>query len=218
VKDTSYVLGIDLSGPSNVKDTVCLVFQVSGGKLQFVQAIQGAQDEEFYEVAVELAWEGEIVVGLDAPLSYNPGGGDRPGDRALRERIIAAGLHPGSVMTPTMTRMAYLTLRGMAVARLLRSIPDRSPKIVEVHPGATMALRGAPIADVRTYKVDPPARQRLLGWLNSQDLECGDILKNPTDHHIAACAAALSAWKWYQRDAVWVEPASLPHHPFDFAC
>lgn len=218
MKDADHVLGIDLSGPSNVKDTVCLAFQVIGGRLQLVQPIQGAKDEELYQLTVDLLSQGPVVVGLDAPLSYNPGGGDRPGDTSLRERIIAAGLHPGSVMTPTMTRMAYLTLRGMAVARNLRSIPDPKPEIVEVHPGATMALRGAPIADVRTYKVDPGARQRLLGWLNSQGLECGNILKDPVDHHIAACAATLAAWKWHQRDTVWVEPASPPHHPFDFAC
>lgn len=218
MKDTDHVLGIDLSGPSNVKDTVCLAFQISGGRLRLIHSIQGAKDEELYQITVDLLSQGPVVVGLDAPLSYNPGGGDRPGDASLRERIITAGLHPGSVMTPTMTRMAYLTLRGMAVARNLRSIPDPKPEIVEVHPGATMALRGAPIADVRTYKVNPKAQQRLLGWLKTQGLDCMEIHKTLDDHHVAACAAALAAWKWDQGTMVWVEPASPPHHPFDLAC
>ncbi len=215
---TVYIVGIDLSGPSNVKDTVFLAFQVKGERLRLKQTIQGARDDDIYEATAELAAKGEIVVGLDAPLSYNPGGGDRPGDSTLRERIVAAGLHPGSVMTPTMTRMAYLTLRGMTIARILKAIPDRKPEIVEAHPGATMALRGAPISDVRAYKVDPPARHRLLGWLKSQGLDCGKIHKRPDDHHVAACAAALATWKWHQGKAVWVEPASPPHHPFDFVC
>jgi len=106
----TYILGIDLSGPTNTADTACLAFQEEGDTLHLTDLIRGAKDEDIYRLAAGLTTQGRLVVGLDAPLSYNPGGGDRPGDRALREKVAAAGLHPGSVMTPTMTRMAYLTL------------------------------------------------------------------------------------------------------------
>jgi len=218
VSGTYHVVGIDLSGPTNVKDTVFLAFEVLGTEIRLHQAIQGAKDHDIHAAAEELLSLGKVVVGLDAPLSYNPGGGDRPGDKALREKVIRAGLHPGSVMAPTMTRMAYLTLRGTAIARILSSFPEPKPEIVEVHPGAAMALRGAPIADLRAYKMDPAAQQRLLGWLKRQGLDFKDMYKPLDSHHVDACAAALAAWKWHKGDAVWVEPASPPHHPFDYAC
>jgi hypothetical protein len=37
----------------------------------------------------------QIAVGLDAPLSYNPGGGDRPADACLRKAVVGAGLRQG---------------------------------------------------------------------------------------------------------------------------
>jgi len=92
------------------------------------------------------------------------------------------------------------------------------PRIVEVHPGAAMALRGAPIDDVRTYKTDSGAQQQLLGWLFSQGMICKQLHQNPEDHAVAACAAALAAWKWDRGETRWVEPAAPPHHPYDFAC
>lgn len=215
---TSYIIGVDLSGPTNVKDTVFLGFKRTGEGLALVRDIEGARDEEIYQVTAELASRGTVVVGLDAPLSYNPGGGDRPGDAALRERITAAGLHPGSVMTPTMTRMAYLTLRGITVTRLLSSLSEPHPRMVEVHPGAALALRGANVPDVRSFKVDPGALQRLLGWLFRQGINLSGVQKEAGDHHVAACAAALAAWKWDKGESAWRHPADPPHHPFDLAC
>jgi predicted nuclease with RNAse H fold len=32
------------------------------------------------------------IVGIDAPLSHNPGGGDRKSDKDLRKHIIAKGM------------------------------------------------------------------------------------------------------------------------------
>lgn len=216
--DLVHIIGIDLSGPTNIQDTVFLAFVLEETGLRLTRVIRDAGDEAIQQGIIDLLPRGPVVVGLDAPLSYNPGGGDRPGDRALRKKITAVGLHPGSVMAPTMTRMAYLTLRGMTVARSIRSIPKSPPDIVEVHPGAAMALRGAPIDDVRTYKVDPGARQRLLGWLFSQGLACKELHKNPDDHQVSACAAALAAWQWHLGNPAWMEPAAPPHHPFDYAC
>lgn len=213
-----YIVGVDLSGPTNVQDTVYLAFHMDEKGLSLHKAIQGAKDGDIFQSTTAFASKGKVVVGLDAPLSYNPGGGDRPGDAALRERVIAAGLHPGSVMTPTMTRMAYLTLRGISVARLLLSIPENNLRVVEVHPGAALALRGAHVSDVRSFKVNSGALQRLLGWLGQQGINLSDMDGDPDDHHVAACAAALAAWKWDRREAAWLQPADPPHHPFDFAC
>jgi len=159
-----------------------------------------------------------LVVGIDAPLSYHIGGGDRPADSILRRRLVQVGLKPGSVMPPTMTRMAYLTLRGMAVSRMLESVTSHRIRIVEVHPGAAMALRGAPIQDVLGSRSGRNSRLRLLKWLESQGLRNLPIEETARDHDVAASAAALAAWQWHCNQWVWVFPAAPPYHPYDFAC
>ena len=82
------------------------------------ESLVGANDHLILGRFRQWISEDEVVSGLDARLSYNIGGGDRPGDAALRAAIIAAGLRPGTVMAPTFSRMAYLTLRGITVSRL----------------------------------------------------------------------------------------------------
>jgi predicted nuclease with RNAse H fold len=214
-----HIVGIDLSGPSNWADTALLAFDryESGLRLQ-QEPIIGATDVMIYNLVAELADRSQVAVGIDAPLSYNIGGGDRPSDADLRRHTIAAGLHPGSVMVPTLTRMVYLTLRGMSVARSLLFIPATAVHIVEVHPGAAMALRGAPVDAVRTFKDSEESRRRLLDWLEEQGLDCIATEGDPSDHYVAACAAALAAWKWYEGESVWCYAASAPFHPFDYAC
>jgi len=215
---TTHIMGIDLSGPTNTQDTVVVAFEEQDERLMWKDMVCEAGDDDIQQTAQNLSKHGPVVVGLAAPLSYNPGGGDRPGDRILRERITAAGLHPGSVMTPTMTRMAYLTLRGMSVARSLGSLSGSPVRVVEVHPGAALALRGAPVQDVRTYKMDPAARRRLLSWMQNLGVDCHKLHKDADDHQVSACAAALAAWKWQQGKPAWLAPAAPPYHPFDFAC
>ncbi len=211
------VLGVDLSGPTNTADTAAAWFEVGQDGLALAGHEIGVGDERLVALARELAArDPALVVGLDAPLSYQPGGGDRAADRALRKRIVAAGMPPGSVMTPTMTRMAYLTLRGVTVARALAAaVPDA--RIVEAHPGAALVLRGAPVADVRAIKTHPAAVTRLVGWLGAQGLT-GLSDELASDHELAACACALAAWRWSRGGAVWLAPASGVHHPYDFAC
>ena len=122
-------------------------------------------------------------------------------------------------MTPTMTRMVYLTLHGIALARVLATLkPDIDLQIVEVHPGACMLLRGAAARDVRSFKRDIQARLNLLNWLEGQGLDGLPRLKNVADHFVASCAAALAAWQWSLGNAVWQYPAETPHHPYAFAC
>lgn len=215
------VLGFDLSGPSNVADTAGVLLHAEGDRVRVVRCGLGLTDAEV------LAWcrravdsgsgSREIVVGLDAPLSYEPGGGDRAGDRALRMRLIEAGLSSGSVMTPTMTRMAYLTLRGIALARGIRAVaPDAA--IVEIHPGGVLALAGAPIAAVRDLKRDVAARSEILDWFAAQGVDGVETeLAGAGDHEIAALAASWGAWRWKSGASGWSRAAEPPLHPFDYA-
>lgn len=213
-----FVIGIDLSGPSNSKATSVVAFQAySKGHLTLHKSLLGADDSDILTLVNSLLSEDDIVVGIDAPLSYNIGGGDRPPDAELRKKIVAAGLRPGSVMAPTMTRMVYLTLRGIAIARLLYDL-NENIHIVEVHPAATMSLRGAPINDIAALKKNEKSRRNLLTWLMNQGLKKLDTMMDPSDHYVAACACALAAWKWFQNKSVWIHPAVQPFHPFDYAC
>lgn len=211
------VVGIDLSGPSNVADTVAVVFRERAGGLVREEVVEGAADEQILALISRQAERGEVVVGLDAPLSCNPGGGDRPGDASLRKVAVETGLRSGSVMPPTFNRMVYLTLRGMTVARMLEGAVSPPPRIVEVHPGVAMAARGAEAEVVRAMKGEPEARRELLAWLEGQGLAGVVERECPTDHYVAACAAALAAWRWGRGESVWLHPAEPPWHPYDFA-
>jgi predicted nuclease with RNAse H fold len=163
------VLGVDLSGPANVDGTAVVSLREQDEHLDLLEVVTAIGDTELLEVAAQACSDGEAVIGLDAPLSYNPGGGDRPADSELRALAIRGGLRPGSVMPPTMTRMVYLTLRGVSVARALSSLGARA-RIVEVHPMAALVLRGAKPADVRQLKRSATARRDLLSWIDGQGL------------------------------------------------
>ena len=213
-----YVVGIDLSGPANKADTAVVAFQLQGERLLLTEAISGADDHSILGRFQLWVTEEDVVTGIDAPLSYNVGGGDRPGDARLRAAIIGAGLRPGTVMAPTFNRMVYLTLRGIAVSRLLQTLEPRMPSIVEVHPSATIALRGGPVQHALVYRADGNARREILNWLEGQGLEGVTAIETPSAHYLDACACALAAWKWSVAQPIWVERALQPIHPFDFAC
>jgi predicted nuclease with RNAse H fold len=214
----TWIVGIDLSGPSNSNDTAMAQFRVAGVQLNLVDARAGVDDDTILKTVLELASQGTAAVGLDAPLSYQNGGGDRPRDSKLRKRLIECGLPPGCVMPPTLNKMAYLTLRGLAVARSLGTIQTNPPRIVEVHPTGCMALRGADVNLVRELKRDANAGRELLTWLEAQGLGGVNKMVTVNAHTVAACAAALAAWKWSLAAPAWIEPAAPPFHPFDFAC
>src|SRR5262245_19995517 len=146
------IIGIDLSGPRNFADTCLVSFEEREEEIHLVEVREGADDHQILEVITSLSPNERIVIGIDAPLSYNSTGGDRQSDSALRCVVHEHGGHVG-IMPPTMVRMVYLTLRGMSVTRLLESLkPPYNPEIVEVHPGACMVLRGADASDVRKFK------------------------------------------------------------------
>jgi hypothetical protein len=98
------------------------------------------------------------------------------------------------------------------------TIAGARARIVEVHPGAACVLRGAPIEIVRALKSSAAARQELLRWLEGEGLEGIGSGADPGDHFVAACAAALAAWKWSLGAPAWIHSADLPWHPYDMAC
>jgi predicted nuclease with RNAse H fold len=214
------IIGIDLSGPRNFADTCLVSFEERGEEIHLTEVREGADDHQILEEIIKLDPKERIVIGIDAPLSYNSTGGDRPSDSELRRFVHAQGGHVG-IMSPTMMRMVYLTLRGVQLTRLLESFkPQYKLEIVEVHPGACMILRGAEAGDVRQFKTELLARGRLLDWLGTKGLQgishsSGETV---TDHYVAACAAALGAWQWSLRKSVWRFACDPPHHPYDFAC
>lgn len=212
-------IGIDLSGPTNSADTCLVCLAATGAGLTFHSAHAGLDDAQIADLAGALSARAALVVGLDAPLSYNPGGGDRPADRELRRLAVRHGMRPGSVMVPTLTRMAYLTLRGMGVARALEFLGrDRRLAIVEVHPGAALVVREAVLPDVLALKQDAQARQRVLAWLRSRYIADLPTFVAPSDHLIMACASAIAAYDWQIGAARWVCAADPPLHPYAVAC
>jgi predicted nuclease with RNAse H fold len=212
------IFGIDLSGPSSTKTTAVTHFEACDDRLVFIESVEGT-DDAILEVVSRSARVGDVVVGLDAPLSYQPGGGQRSRDAELRKLLVGKGLEPGSVMTPTFQRMAWLTLRGVCVARLLSTISSPfKVRIVEIHPSGGLALRGAPVKAVREFSRSGEDGQSLLLWLRSQGLEGLELSVAQTSHFVAACAGALSAWRWQQGRSEWLARAEPPWHPYDFAC
>jgi predicted nuclease with RNAse H fold len=179
----------------------------------------GLDDQHIYEIIKDLVRADSVVIGLDAPLSYNIGGKDRPGDRELRKIAVALGLRSGTIMPPTFNRMAYLTLRGISIARALESLTQEGDiRIVEVHPGVALAMRGAPATHIVALKNDPQARASLLAWMRDTYIPDLPSIQAPSDHLVMSVSSALAAFDWGRKSARWVQPAAPPFHPYDFAC
>lgn len=69
---------------------------------------------------------------------------------------------------------------------------------------------------VTVFSGSPSGKMR-LEWLQTQGLEEITGIAEPSDHYVAACAAALGAWKWALGESKWLYPADPPLHPFDYA-
>lgn len=215
-----HVVGIDLAGPANHQDTAMAIFKREGNVLSLQNLAFNNSDRKIIETIAALSSCGEeVIVGIDAPLSYQDGGGDRPSDKEVRNAIKAAGLYHGSIMAPTFHRMVYLTMRGIGLSRSLQNL---TASIVEVHPGAALGLRlkeeDRQLA--LTYKKNEESRLHLIPYFKEWGLEGITAAAADTNHGLDACAAVLAAWHW--GDPVHTPklnvPASPPFHPFDFCC
>ena len=68
---------------------------------------------------------------------------------------------------------------------------------------------------VRTFKRWRDSRAVLGACMESDGLRDVAASVRGSDHVIAACAAALAAWKWEMKESAWLHQAELPTHPFD---
>jgi uncharacterized protein len=215
-----FIIGIDLSGPSNHADTAMVwAEEAKGQQLAFGGSLVNASDRALLDRIAALGQQAECVIGIDAPLSYNDGGGFRPADAELQQRIKAIGMKASSIMPPTLTNMSYLTLRGIGLSRAISLLQSpHSLRQFETHPGAVFGLHGAPLSAVLDYKKNVDSRTELLTWLTGQSLN--GLAKDLADssHSVAACGAMYAAWKWANRASLWCYPAQPPQQPFDFAC
>ncbi len=211
------IIGIDLSGPSNHKDTVVTAFHEKEDCLEFDSRITGASDAELINFVSSYAEEGSVVVGIDSPLSYQDGGGDRLFERELRRFAKDLGMKSGSVMTPTLTRMIYLTARGIHLAHSLKTI-DRV-EVVEVHPGVVLASRlsAEDLHHALSYKKEPTDLEWVTDWLASTFLT-EPLPPVNESHEVDAVLASIAAWHWAAKgkSPTWSMDSQPPHHPFPF--
>jgi uncharacterized protein len=217
------VIGIDLSGPSNPKDTVMAIFELQVGELKFLKLRRNIGDLEILEEIHAQSQIDEVVIGMDAPLSYEDGGGDRLGDKQLRQFIVSLGMKSGSIMPPTFNRMVYLTLRGIKLTREIENLSSHNPiSIVEVHPGAVIGSRISQkdLEYVLRYKQEMASRSFIKNWLGEQHVTQLPSYIDEESHMIDASAAALGAWHWRDPSLKpkWLLPANPPLHPYDFCC
>ncbi|MBA2175095.1 DUF429 domain-containing protein [Halobacillus locisalis] len=209
------IIGIDLSGPSNHKDTVAAAFHEKGERLEFDYRIQGASDVDLLDFVSSYADEGRVIVGIDSPLSYQDGGGDRLFDRELRRFAKDLGMKSGSVMTPTLTRMIYLTARGIHLAHSLKTI--ERVEVVEVHPGVALASRlsAEDFHHALSYKKEPTGLEWVTDWLTSTFLTTS-LPPVHESHDVDAVLASIAAWHWAAegKSPTWCMDAEPPHYPF----
>ncbi|RXT06556.1 DUF429 domain-containing protein [Ammoniphilus sp. CFH 90114] len=214
------VIGIDLAGPANHQDTVMTIFRESEEGLYFEQQWKKVSDDQIIRIITELSAEQTLYIGLDAPLSYQDGGGLRAQDRELQIAIGDVGMRKSSIMPPTFTKMVYLTLRGVTLTRTLLSLPTRNRiRIAEVHPGAVFGMRMTDKIDVvLNYKTDFEDRSSILThfpiW-KVYDVPQEVALES---HTLDSCGAALGVWNWSRGEAKWEYQACPPYHPFPVVC
>lgn len=125
------------------------------------------------------------------PLFYQDGGGYRPCDADLRRFLNARGFHRVGVMAPTMTKMVYLTLRGISLVHNLGKI---GAQVYETHPGASLLLSGMDSNSVFNLKTHHEAIEAIVCQWHSQGLMFSQPPKN--DHQVMAVQALLTGERW----------------------
>jgi len=211
--------GIDLSGPVNIIDTVISWFKYdhSKEKLNLIDYKIGADDNFIFNIVKDLSINNDLFLAIDAPLSYNMNGGDRESDKSLREFLKKKKLKTSSVMTPTMTRMSYLTLRGISITRILETL-KKKPNVIEVHPFVSLLINGANKEDIKNVKKNEKAKQNILNFLKKRQISKLPVIVSKNDHFISSVIAAQIAFFYSRNQYQWRSKRKFPFHPYDFVC
>ncbi|WP_321277390.1 DUF429 domain-containing protein [Thiomicrorhabdus indica] len=202
-------IGIDLSGPSNTSDTALCCYD--GHQVSVISDLNDAQIVEFLQ---KIDAKTKVLLAIDAPLSYNEGGGYRDIDTALRQKLNQKGFSQLGVMPPTLTKMVYLTMRGMRLRELC--VQFSNIQIFETHPGGSLALDGINYESIKRIKKDPLAVkqiwQQLTGrYIFLEMLKCDEIPKN--DHEMMSIAAMLSVYRKHNHDQFFEQSSSILGQP-----
>ena len=211
--------GIDLSGPVNIIDTVISWFKYdySKEKLSLIDYKIGADDNFIFNIVKDLSINNDLFLAIDAPLSYNMNGGDRESDKSLREFLKKKKLKTSSVMTPTMTRMSYLTLRGISITRILETL-KKKPNVIEVHPFVSLLINGANKEDIKNVKKNEKAKQNIFNFLKKRQISNLPVIVSKNDHFISSVIAAQIAYFYSKNQYQWRSKRKFPFHPYDFVC
>ena len=104
--------------------------------------IDHASDEKIITAIQSISSKENIVIGIDAPLSYQDGGGDRPQDKSLRQFIKGYGLTGSSIMPPTLNKNGLFNTPWNGINTKNHATEhSQNIRIVEVHPGAAIGTR-----------------------------------------------------------------------------
>ena len=120
-------------------------------------------------------------------------------------------------MTPTMSRMSYLTLRGIAITRILETIKNK-PQIIEVHPFVSLLINGGNNEDIVNVKKNVRSKQNILNFLEKRKFENLPIKASENDHLLASIIAAEIAYFYSKNEYNWINKKKFPFHPYDFVC
>lgn len=191
----STIIGIDLSGPANHKDTALAILN----EKKQLELHSGLNDLEIYELVGQFEWPSIFI---DAPLSYSDTGGNRKSDTDLRTLLNSRGFNRIAVMAPTFNRMIYLTARGIRLSRLLSRIKDS--KVVETHPGAYLALSGYNYELIQQLKKDSSAIKTLTDAIRLKGYQFHDLPKS--DHELMSLACALAGQAYLSGNQNWLWP------------
>lgn len=215
MKGNSHFFGLDLSGPSNLGDTFIVHMQKGGSSPKFCAVENGLDDVGIVDWISSRANDRPFTIAIDAPLSYQPGGGLRKSDRSLREFVKMKGYNAG-IMPPTLTKMVYITLRGINLVRLIQSeCPGAT--IIESHPGVTLQASGVDGDLIMKMKSQSKARNAIVDYLSTRIVDLIPEI-GMTDHGLAACGCAMAAEAFERGANYWFYDASPPQHPCIFAC
>lgn len=216
-----HLVGIALTGPGDPRRTALVKFRAQDEALEVAGRLLQASDPDIRAHVRGLADRSPVAVGLDAPLSYDLERGRRPCDEALDRDLREAGFDVAAAPAAAVPAEDRRALRGFGVARLLAGLEAPHPVwMVEVRHEGVLALRGAPLEALRGMEVSRASRAALLAWMESDGGLAGLAGRGLADTPagVAACAAALGAWRWTQGRSVWLQEARPPYHPYDLAC